>query len=71
MPGDRSRARLGILGIKADPDRAFALYTRAAELGENMALINLAICHEQGIGTPVDLEKAGEYRHTAAAARPK
>ena len=58
-------------GKYEDPDRAFALYTRAAELGEPMALINLAICHEGGVGTPVNAEKALELRRKAAAPPPK
>ncbi|BET66572.1 hypothetical protein ASA1KI_14900 [Opitutales bacterium ASA1] len=57
----------GVLG-RRDPEQVFAWYKRAAEEHDHyLAWGNLVVCHRDGIGTPVDVDKAQEI----AAARRK
>lgn len=41
-----------------DQEKAFRLYKRAAQLGDEPSIVNAAYCLEQGRGTPVDYKEA-------------
>ena len=53
-------------GGRANPGKAFALYTALANEGEVGAEPYLGICHEYGIGVPVDFAKAAAWYQRAA-----
>ena len=55
-------------GVPEDNERAFRLLTRARDMGHVEAAYNLGICYHYGFGTDVDLAKAFELYHEAAAA---
>src|SRR4051812_41919465 len=48
---------LGV-GVKADPDEAFVLFQRAADMGLPDALYILGECYIDGAGCPKDRKKA-------------
>ena len=52
--------------MEADPRQAVWLYQQAAEMGSLPALCNLAVCYEEGIGTPSDPHQAVELYRRAA-----
>ena len=54
--------------MAVDAKRAFEFYSRAAESGLPMALLNVSLCYERGFGVSVDLEKARVFRGRAIAA---
>jgi hypothetical protein len=56
------------LGGRPDPARAFALLSDLADRGESTAIYNLGLCHEYGVGVPIDYTKAAAaYRRAAEA----
>lgn len=57
----------GWLDIAADYNRAFELYTRAANKGHNEALCNLANMYGTGRGVTQDYSRAAELYELAAA----
>lgn len=69
LAGDNTRALyligytydIGKPGVPIDDTKAIEYYTRAADLGDNMAQNNLAKMYQDGEGTAVDLEKALKY----------
>ncbi|HVS53969.1 MAG TPA: lipase maturation factor family protein [Opitutaceae bacterium] len=54
------------LGGPEQTGKAFALFADLAARGELPARLNLGLCYEYGVGTPVDYERAAaEYRRAA------
>ena len=53
-------------GGRANPAKAFALYTELAKEGEVGAEHYLGICHEYGVGVPIDYAKAASWYRRAA-----
>jgi TPR repeat protein len=53
-------------GGRANPARAFALYSALADEGEVGAEHYLGICHEYGVGVPIDYAKAAAWYRRAA-----
>jgi TPR repeat protein len=59
---------LGSLGLQQDHNKAFELYTRAAELGSSMAHYQIGWVYEDGLGVEKDLKKAIHHYEVAAMA---
>lgn len=58
--------------IKSNPSRAFDCYSRAAELGDEEAMLQLAYCYWNGTGTAADFEKSLEtFRYLAEKGSPE
>ncbi|MGF1527888.1 MAG: tetratricopeptide repeat protein [Candidatus Competibacterales bacterium] len=55
-------------GVERDPTQALYWYQRGANQGDPLALYQLALAHEKGLGTPADQAKAREYLQLAAEA---
>ena len=55
-------------GRRSDPDAAFKLFEKAADLGNVYAITNLADLYSEGVGAQKDLVKARELYQKAAAA---
>ncbi|KAI8799995.1 hypothetical protein BJ742DRAFT_843411 [Cladochytrium replicatum] len=53
-------------GVKADPDRAYRAYERAADAGHLDAMTNIGVMYENGVGRAPDPVKAGEWYRKAA-----
>lgn len=51
---------------RAQPEKAYALFSELAKRGELTALHTLGVCHEQGIGVPIDIARAVEFYRRAA-----
>ena len=49
------------IGVEKDADKAFYWTQRAAEHGDRDGQFNLAYFYEEGIGTPVNMEKAKHW----------
>jgi len=59
---------LGLCHYKAGQyDEAIQYFLRSAKLGNEHAMFDLALCYENGMGTPHDEEKAFEWYHKAAS----
>lgn len=71
--GDSNAAvNLGVLfergvGIDKDPEKAFAYYTKASDLGNIDGMFNLGSCYEHGVGTSESTELAKEQYRAAAS----
>ncbi len=48
----------GLMVAGANPERAFELFSEAAQLGSHAGLLNSATCHNIGFGTTKDLDLA-------------
>lgn len=59
--------RLG-QGVSADPSEALHWYHRAAAQGDAIALLWLYYAYRDGLGTPIDPQRAAIYRYEAAGA---
>ena len=46
------------IGVAKDEKKAFAMFTKAADLGNSVAINNLAFCHQDGSGVAKDEKKA-------------
>src|SRR5579862_7107904 len=53
-------------GLERDPKAAYGWFARDAESGDAEAMNMLGRCHENGWGTPVDLELAAASYHASA-----
>lgn len=54
------------LGGRSEPARAFALLSDLADRGEPTAVHNIGMCHEYGVGVPIDYARAAAaYRRAA------
>ena len=51
--------------MKKDPVKAFALFLKAAEMGDDIAHRSLGYCYEKGKGVKKDLDKAELYYQLA------
>ena len=54
--------------VPVNPERAYALFTRAARDGDKISLFMLGQCHELGRGVPKNREKAVDFYRQAAEA---
>lgn len=50
-----------------DYAKAFELYSKSAESGNDWGLFNVAKCHDYGLGVPLNKRKAQEYYRRSAA----
>ncbi|KAI9193546.1 uncharacterized protein BJ171DRAFT_429436 [Polychytrium aggregatum] len=57
----------GLLGLRKDVDRAFALYSQAARGNHPTACYRTAVCYEVGAGTRRDFSKAAQFYRKAAS----
>jgi TPR repeat protein len=54
------------LGTAPDPEQAFRCFQHAAESLDPVPLRHLAVCHRQGIGTPINQDQAADLEKLAA-----
>jgi len=52
---------LGVALHEKKPDEAFAWYGKAAQLGDVLGEYNLGVAYQDGVGTPIDGNKALEW----------
>jgi TPR repeat protein len=55
-------------GVEVDPNQAFTLYKKAADIGESRGIFGLAVCYQLGIGTEADQSLAKKHYRQAEEA---